>query len=116
MKPPSQAAITKALGILLDSIQEENGLSFTLSCTYPLNIIIPLDQRGSNVDALRVAKSSLEKEANDLIFRIQVRPNAATPTYRIPPEVFEMIFKMTSGSDGDTKPQNLQKLMGVCRH
>ncbi|KAG8924010.1 hypothetical protein FRC01_012056 [Tulasnella sp. 417] len=119
MKPPSRAAITKALGILLDSIQEENGLSFKSSCTYPLNVI-PLDQLGSNVDALHVAKSSLEKEADDLIFRIQVHRNAATPTYRIPPEVFEMIFNVTlQMNEGRRTVESLQtllKLMGVCRH
>ncbi|KAG8909809.1 hypothetical protein FRC01_006716, partial [Tulasnella sp. 417] len=119
MKPPSQAAITKALGILLESVQEENGLNFTSSCTHPLDVI-PFDKLGPNSDALRVAKSSLDKGADELILRIQLRRNMATPIYRIPAGVFEVIFEvilqMTTGRWGDNKSQNLLKLMGVCRH
>ncbi|KAG8906431.1 hypothetical protein FRC01_008024, partial [Tulasnella sp. 417] len=75
---------------------------------------------GSNADALRVAKSSLDKEADGLIFRIQVHRNVATPTYRIPAEVFEMIFKETLEITEDERRagdvRTLLRLTEVCRH
>ncbi|KAG8922172.1 hypothetical protein FRC01_014369 [Tulasnella sp. 417] len=87
------------------------------SCTYALDVI-PLDQLASNVDALRVAKSSLEKEAETLIFQIQRHQNAST--YRIPAEIFEMIFEatleMTESEWTGWSFRTLLKLMGVCRH
>lgn len=110
MKPPSQDAITKALGILLDSIQEENGMTFTSSYTHPSSVI-PFEQLAVNADALRLARSCLETE----LCHVQGCHNMAVPIHRVPAEVFEVILKMTKLPRGVHSIRSLLSLMRVCR-
>ncbi|KAG8911422.1 hypothetical protein FRC00_006527 [Tulasnella sp. 408] len=116
MKPPTKDAITKALNILLESIQEENKRAFAsrlvdtpplhenfdeflmspgyqCSCTYPLDSI-PFKQLATNAKALGLAKSYLNKEADDLISRIQHYRNLAAPIHRLPEEILVMILEI----------------------
>ncbi|KAG9034259.1 hypothetical protein FS837_002251 [Tulasnella sp. UAMH 9824] len=97
MKPPSKDAITKALNILLESIQEENKRAFASSCTYPLDSI-PFKQLATNAKALGLAKSYLNKEADDLISRIQNYRNLAAPINRLPEEILVMILETFAAS------------------
>ncbi|KAG8938370.1 hypothetical protein FRC00_000222, partial [Tulasnella sp. 408] len=92
MNRPSKNAITKALDILLESIQEENkGLSAS-SCIHPLNTI-PFEQLATHVELLRSAKTHLNNEADELISHIQHRRNLAAPIHRLPPEIFGTILE-----------------------
>ncbi|KAG9047248.1 hypothetical protein FS837_002721 [Tulasnella sp. UAMH 9824] len=115
MKPPSQDAIAKALGILLDSIQEENGLDFALSYNPSLSVI-PLERLVSNVDALRVATSHLDQGAGKSIRRIQVYRNSVASIHRIPAEVFELILHKATDENAVESARTLYTLMSVCRH
>ncbi|KAG8918512.1 hypothetical protein FRC00_012406, partial [Tulasnella sp. 408] len=91
MKPPTKSAITNALNILLESIQEENECTFASSRNHPLDTI-SFEQRAKDLEILGLAKAHLDKEADDLISRIHHHRNPAAPIHRLPQEIFGMIL------------------------
>ncbi|KAG9047244.1 hypothetical protein FS837_002717 [Tulasnella sp. UAMH 9824] len=104
MKPPSEDATVKALDILLDSIQKENGVEFMSS--------IPVQQLAKSADALSLARSHLHKKVDDLISRIQHHRNRAAPLHRLPQEIFETILEKYAVRYG---PKGLFRLIQVGR-
>ncbi|KAG8918524.1 hypothetical protein FRC00_012387, partial [Tulasnella sp. 408] len=91
MKPPRKEAIAKALAILIESVNEENGSQLVSEDTSTLDSATP----GALVDAekaLDVTRSGFIENIDRLISDIRRRRNVAAPIHQFPPEVFITIL------------------------
>ncbi|KAG8945190.1 hypothetical protein FRC00_010236, partial [Tulasnella sp. 408] len=114
MKPPNKDAVTKALRILLENIQEENKCTFASSCTHPLETI-PFEDLATNVEALGLAKAYLVKEIESLTAGVQHHRNLAAPVHRLPQEIFGLILESFVPSQSVDHGHGLLQLLQVCR-
>ncbi|KAG8893831.1 hypothetical protein FRC00_009970 [Tulasnella sp. 408] len=91
MNPPRKEAIAKALAILIESVNEENGSQLVSEDTSTLDSATT----GTLVDAeqaLDVTKSCFIENIDRLIADIRRRRNVAAPIHQFPPEVFITIL------------------------
>ncbi|KAG8948715.1 hypothetical protein FRC04_009325 [Tulasnella sp. 424] len=90
MKPPRKGAITKALAILMESINEENGSQLAYEHTAALDSA-SLETLAGVDNALGIANSCISQVINSLIADIRYRRNRAALIHQLPAEVFTTI-------------------------
>ncbi|KAG8948732.1 hypothetical protein FRC04_009343 [Tulasnella sp. 424] len=115
MKPPRKEAITKALAILMESINEENGSQLPYEDTAAFDSASP-ETLAEFDNALSIANSSLSQFFNGLIADIRYRRNRPVPIHQIPAEVFTtIVICLTSDYSPKEGERDMLNLMGVSR-